>query len=239
MVVPVDAQRELDSLRASMERLGTQRNEKCSDREQWSVYPSWYELTKPFDGIHITARAIAATQCVALVGTGGVVAPPYWDVEPTFWLRRAFSTHSKQEAEFDDSGISGFVLASRAHHRRMPWRQSVSGMVCGCGRNRPQPRLRRRTDAALLLRLTVVAQLAGSTCCPSAWHSQTSASPRRSSNDATCHCCAASDTSRRLPRQLDRHLLDARRRRTVPARRRTVPANSSLARARIGLGPTC
>ena len=53
-------------------------------------YPDWRAAAERWDGVHMTARAIATTQGVCLEGRGAPIAPPYWDVESTFWLRWIF-----------------------------------------------------------------------------------------------------------------------------------------------------
>jgi hypothetical protein len=54
------------------------------------VYPDWRSITRRYDGVHMTARAIAATQGLRFRSSVGVVAAPFWDVESTLWLRWCF-----------------------------------------------------------------------------------------------------------------------------------------------------
>jgi hypothetical protein len=49
--------------------------------------PDWPSLARAYDGVHMTLRAIVATQGIAFPMNGGAVAAPYWDVESTLWLR--------------------------------------------------------------------------------------------------------------------------------------------------------
>jgi hypothetical protein len=51
------------------------------------TYPDWASLGRNCDGVHMTVRAIAATQGIVLRLREGFAAPPYWDVESTLWLR--------------------------------------------------------------------------------------------------------------------------------------------------------
>jgi hypothetical protein len=51
------------------------------------LYPDWLAVAREFDGVHITARAVAAAQGVRFVTQNGhITAPSYWDVETTVWL---------------------------------------------------------------------------------------------------------------------------------------------------------
>jgi hypothetical protein len=51
------------------------------------TYPDWASLGGSCDGVHMTVRAIAATQGIVFQLREGFAAPPYWDVESTLWLR--------------------------------------------------------------------------------------------------------------------------------------------------------
>jgi len=42
--------------------------------------------------VHITISAIAAIQGMRLETPRGLLAPSYWDVETTFWLRWSFTS---------------------------------------------------------------------------------------------------------------------------------------------------
>jgi hypothetical protein len=55
------------------------------------LYPDWRLLADRWDGIHMTVRAVAATQGMGFSLGRHVVAPAYWDVESTLWLRWAFT----------------------------------------------------------------------------------------------------------------------------------------------------
>lgn len=54
------------------------------------VYPDWTAVSRYYDAVHITLRAIAAVQGLSFTTHFGSTAPPYWDVECTFWLRWCF-----------------------------------------------------------------------------------------------------------------------------------------------------
>jgi len=56
------------------------------------VFPDWPRIAESYDAVHITLRAVVATQGVAFVGRCGLSAPPFWDVETTWWLRWCFSS---------------------------------------------------------------------------------------------------------------------------------------------------
>lgn len=55
------------------------------------LYPDWKAIADDFDALHMTLRAIGASQGICLDVEGGVVAAPYWDVESTLWLRQCFA----------------------------------------------------------------------------------------------------------------------------------------------------
>lgn len=57
------------------------------DREAGLVYPRWPDVANDYDGVHLTLRAIAATQGFGFTIPAGRTAPAFWDVESTFWLR--------------------------------------------------------------------------------------------------------------------------------------------------------
>jgi hypothetical protein len=51
------------------------------------LFPDWQAVAVRHDGVHMSLRAIVATQGVQLMTSEGVLAATYWDVESTFWLR--------------------------------------------------------------------------------------------------------------------------------------------------------
>ncbi len=55
-----------------------------------TIYPDWAKISERWDGVHLAMRAIAATQGICLSLDDAVVAPTYWDVESTLWLRWVF-----------------------------------------------------------------------------------------------------------------------------------------------------
>jgi hypothetical protein len=61
------------------------------------LYPDWNAVAARWDGVHMGAAAVAATQGIRFSSDGHVVAPPYWDVESTFWLRWAFTALERVE----------------------------------------------------------------------------------------------------------------------------------------------
>ena len=56
------------------------------------IYPDWQAIAQDWDAVHITTRAIAAIQGMRLQTAQGLLAPSYWDVETTFWLRWGFTS---------------------------------------------------------------------------------------------------------------------------------------------------
>lgn len=54
------------------------------------LYPDWRAVAQRYDAVHMTLRAIAATQGLLFPTDEGQIAPTFWDVESTFWLRWCF-----------------------------------------------------------------------------------------------------------------------------------------------------
>lgn len=54
------------------------------------LYPDWCAIARDYAGVHMTIRAIAATQGFCFSVPGGLIASPTWDVESTVWLRWCF-----------------------------------------------------------------------------------------------------------------------------------------------------
>ena len=61
------------------------------------LYPDWAAGGEDYDAVHVTARAIAAIQGLRLATAAGLLAPGYWDVETTFWLRWRFGSARLEE----------------------------------------------------------------------------------------------------------------------------------------------
>jgi hypothetical protein len=61
-------------------------------RERGWLFPDWHFVARQCDGVHMTLRAIAATQGLYFPTEQGLIAAPYWDVESTFWLRWCFDS---------------------------------------------------------------------------------------------------------------------------------------------------
>ncbi|MEU9379191.1 hypothetical protein AB0D94_36310 [Streptomyces sp. NPDC048255] len=57
-----------------------------------AVFPDWDEVAHDYAGVHVTLRAILATQGFRFAVEDGLTAPPYWDVESVLWLRWCFSS---------------------------------------------------------------------------------------------------------------------------------------------------
>ena len=56
------------------------------------LYPNWAGSAQRYDAVHMTLRAVVATQGLYFASPAGIVAPPYWDVESTLWLRWSFAS---------------------------------------------------------------------------------------------------------------------------------------------------
>jgi len=54
------------------------------------LFPDWQAVVRKYDAVHMTLRAIAATQGLHFPTDQGIVATGYWDVESTLWLRWCF-----------------------------------------------------------------------------------------------------------------------------------------------------
>ncbi|RZS44808.1 hypothetical protein EV193_101687 [Herbihabitans rhizosphaerae] len=61
------------------------------------TYPDWSRIAEDVDAVHMTARAVAATQGLYFESRRGIVAPTYWGLESTLWLRWSFSDQSLVE----------------------------------------------------------------------------------------------------------------------------------------------
>jgi hypothetical protein len=55
------------------------------------LYPDWASIGRRYDAVHVTARAVVAIDGMHLHVPRGVVAPSWWTVESTLWLRWCFS----------------------------------------------------------------------------------------------------------------------------------------------------
>lgn len=60
--------------------------------EQGILYPDWNKVSKDFDAVHLTMRAIIATQGFCFPAEEGITAAAYWDVESTLWLKWCFAS---------------------------------------------------------------------------------------------------------------------------------------------------
>ncbi|MFI1100680.1 hypothetical protein [Streptomyces melanogenes] len=57
-----------------------------------AVFPDWDKVAHDYAGVHVTLRAILATQGFRFAVKDGLTAPPYWDIESVLWLRWCFSS---------------------------------------------------------------------------------------------------------------------------------------------------
>ncbi len=55
------------------------------------VYPDWEKIAREFDAVHITVPTIVAAQGFYFHSQHGLIAPAFWDVETTFWLKWRFT----------------------------------------------------------------------------------------------------------------------------------------------------
>ncbi|MFJ2815691.1 hypothetical protein [Streptomyces sp. NPDC087294] len=66
--------------------------ERYAREHQGIVHPDWEKAAQDVSGVHLTLRAIVATQGFQFRTASGLTAAPYWDVETTLWLRWHFSS---------------------------------------------------------------------------------------------------------------------------------------------------
>jgi hypothetical protein len=73
-------------------------------REGELLFPDWMAVARHYDAIHMTLRAIASVQGLSFLTEHGTVAPTYWDVESTLWLRWCFGSARLVEIVEADRG---------------------------------------------------------------------------------------------------------------------------------------
>jgi hypothetical protein len=56
------------------------------------VYPDWKSMAEEFDAIHFSPAAICAIEGLAIESRHGLIAPAYFSVESTIWLRWCFTS---------------------------------------------------------------------------------------------------------------------------------------------------
>jgi len=61
------------------------------------ISPDWTQVACEYDAVHITLAAIIATQAFTFAATPHVIAPSYWDIETTLWLRWCFTAVTQVE----------------------------------------------------------------------------------------------------------------------------------------------
>jgi len=60
-------------------------------RRDGLLCPDWNAAANVYDGVHMTLQAIIAMQGLSLQTGLGLLAPAFWDVQSTLWLRWVFS----------------------------------------------------------------------------------------------------------------------------------------------------
>jgi hypothetical protein len=56
------------------------------------VYPNWRAVAECWDGVHMSARGVVATQGLVFKHQDSVIPPTNWVVESTLWLRWGFDS---------------------------------------------------------------------------------------------------------------------------------------------------
>lgn len=59
--------------------------------EKW-VHADWSKIGENYAGVHISPSAVFAVEGLAVSSQYGDIAPTYWDVESTIWLRWCFES---------------------------------------------------------------------------------------------------------------------------------------------------
>jgi hypothetical protein len=54
------------------------------------VYPDWQSASGTYEAVHVTLRAVAAMQGIYLRTGDQIIAPSFWGLESTLWLRWCF-----------------------------------------------------------------------------------------------------------------------------------------------------
>ena len=83
------------------------------------IYPDWRTIAQDWDAVHVTIRAIAAIQGMRIQTSRGLLAPSYWDVETTFWLRWIFTSvtlvETVESADPSKSLLAAYALPGHGH----------------------------------------------------------------------------------------------------------------------------
>lgn len=66
------------------------------------LYPDWNRIAATIDGVHMSLRAVAATEGLWFLSSENIIAAPYWGVESTLWLRWSFERPELAESVSED-----------------------------------------------------------------------------------------------------------------------------------------
>ena len=89
------------------------------------LFPDWTSVARHYDAIHMTLRVIAAIQGLCFRTEEGIVAPTYWDVESTLWLRWCFGSTRLVEVVEADRDLAPAAHASQLVPRYLPYPTST------------------------------------------------------------------------------------------------------------------
>lgn len=71
----------------------------------FDILPNWSGIAEEYDAVHVTLAGSIATQGISYVTADGYrIAPPYFDIESTWWPRWVFSEVNETDLGGDFSG---------------------------------------------------------------------------------------------------------------------------------------
>jgi hypothetical protein len=95
------------------------------------VYPDWRAIAKAWDGVHLTIRAVAAIEGISFSSAVGLLAPAYWGIESTLWLRWVFEGAKLLKEELDANDSSAADVGDKSLLRAASSRKTASSRCSG------------------------------------------------------------------------------------------------------------
>jgi hypothetical protein len=74
------------------------------------AYPDWLAIARRYDAVHMMLAAIVAMEGIRLLTPQALLAPAFWGVEGTFWLRWSFRDFTREETIAAHTGSDGSYL---------------------------------------------------------------------------------------------------------------------------------
>jgi hypothetical protein len=90
--------RQVDSAQAWAALVG-----ECHRRDGAFLRPNWNAIAEIADAVHVSPAAVCAIDGLSLATDLGTIAPTYWTVESTLWLRWRFDEQN-EIFRVDDAG---------------------------------------------------------------------------------------------------------------------------------------